>query len=62
MEYWVNHPFQGQLKLVHDWRYLFDNSEGAVTFGGKFYSLIGEGKVLSFKPHLFVDVILCWGC
>ena len=30
-------------------------------FGGEFHSLVGEGKMLSFEPHLFVDIVLCWG-
>ena len=58
----MNHPSWGQFEFVSDWGYLLDDSEGAVMFRGKFYCLIGEGKVLSFEPHLLIDAVLHWGC
>ena len=60
MEYWVDGPYWQQLEFVGDWGYLLDNSEGTMLLRGKFHSLVGEGKVLSFRPYLLVDLVLCW--
>ena len=62
MEYWVDGPCRQEFKSVGYQGYLFDNFEGTMTFGGEFCCLVGESEVLSFKPYLLIDTILCWGC
>ena len=50
-----------QLELISDWRDPFCDGEGAMTSGGQFMRLIGEGQILGFEPDLISHAILIGG-
>ena len=48
----MNGPGCGELQLIRNGRYSFDNGERSMMFGGEFGRLIREGEMLRFEPDL----------
>ena len=57
----IDGPGYRELELISNRRHLFDDNEGAMTFGCKFWRLIREFQVFHFEPYLITRCELVKG-